>query len=107
MHDDNIQIVIDLNSINGFEWDDGNLTKNWIKHQVSTIECEEIFFNLPLLLANDKKHSQEEERYYVLGQTNAGRTLFISFTIRTNKIRVISARDMSRKEREIYAKANP
>lgn len=98
--------MIDLNSINGFEWDDGNRTKNWIKHQVSTSECEEVFFNLPLLLADDAKHSQQEKRYYVLGQTNAGRTLFISFTIRTNKICVISARDMSRKEREIYAKSN-
>jgi uncharacterized DUF497 family protein len=98
--------MIDLNNIDGFEWDEGNRTKNWIKHQVSTSECEELFFNLPLLFANDAQHSQEEKRFYVLGQTNAERRLFISFTIRKNKIRVISARDMSRKERQIYAKTN-
>lgn len=95
-----------LSNLDGFEWDDSNRTKNWVKHQVSTAECEEVFFNLPLLLANDVQHSQEEQRFYVLGHTNAERTLFISFTIRRNKIRVISARDMSRKERQIYAKAN-
>jgi len=98
--------MIDLSSLNGFEWDEGNQTKNWIKHQVSTSECEEVFFNLPLLLADDVQHSQEEKRFYVLGQTNAERKLFISFTIRTNKIRVISAREMSRKERQVYAKEN-
>ena len=98
--------MVDLDSVVGFEWDDSNRTKNWVKHQVSTSECEEVFFNLPLLLADDAKHSQKEKRFYVLGQTNAGRRLFISFTIRKNKIRVISARDMSRKERKVYAKEN-
>ena len=96
----------ELDEIEGFDWDDGNRTKNWIKHQVSTAECEEVFFNLPLLYADDKQHSQEERRCYVLGQTNAERLLFIAFTIRTNKIRVISARDMSREERQAYAKTN-
>lgn len=98
--------MVDLQEVEGFEWDEGNLTKNWVKHQVSTVECEEVFFNLPLLLANDLQHSQEEKRYYLLGQTNTRRQLFIAFTIRNKKIRVISARDMSRKERQIYAKAN-
>ena len=98
--------MIDLSSLNGFEWDEGNQTKNWIKHQVSASACEEVFFNLPLLLADDVQHSQEEKRFYVLGQTNAERILFISFTIRTNKIRVLSAREMSRKERQVYAKEN-
>ncbi len=98
--------MIDLSSLNGFEWDEGNQTKNWIRHQVSPPECEEVFFNLPLLLADDVQHSQDEKRFYVLGQTNAERKLFISFTNRTNKIRVISARDMSRKERQVYAKEN-
>ena len=98
--------MIDLSKINKFDWDDGNQFKNWISHQVSTTECEEVFFNLPLLLANDAPHSQAEKRYYVLGQTNAGRQLFIAFTVRTNKIRVVSARDMSRKERQKYAETN-
>jgi len=98
--------MLDIESIDGFDWDEGNIDKNWIKHQVSNSECEELFFNLPLLIADDKKHSQAEKRYYVLGQTNANRWLFIAFTIRENKIRVISARDMSPKEESTYAKAN-
>jgi len=99
--------MIDLSNIDGFDWDDGNRTKNWLKHQVSTSECEESFFNLPLLLRNDDRHSQDENRFYVLGQTNAGRKLFLSFTVRLNKVRVISTRDMSRKERQAYGKTNP
>ena len=95
-----------INEITGFDWDDGNRDKNWIKHQVSNVECEEIFFNIPLLIADDRKHSQTEKRYYALGKTNAKRELFIAFTLRENKIRVISARDMSKKESEIYGKAN-
>ena len=87
--------MLDIHSIDGFEWDDGNFDKNWVKHQVSNAECEEIFFNLPLLLADDTKHSQDEKRYYVLGQTNARRWLFMVFTVRENKVRVISARDMN------------
>ncbi len=98
--------MLDVKNVVSFEWDDGNRTKNWLKHKVSTGECEEIFFNLPLLLTDDTEHSQIEKRYYVLGQTNSSRYLFIAFTIRESKIRVISARDMSRKEREIYAQAD-
>ena len=95
-----------INDIIGFDWDEGNLNKNWIKHQVSNTECEEIFFNIPLLIADDSKHSQNEERYYALGKTNEGRELFIAFIVRSQEIRVISARDMSKKEREYYAKSN-
>ena len=95
-----------INEITGFDWDDGNQDKNWIKHQVSNAECEEIFFNIPLLLADDKKHSETETRYYALGKTNAKRELFIAFTLRENKIRVISARDMSKNERSVYEKSN-
>ena len=92
--------------VRGFDWDQGNLGKNWIKHQVSNSECEELFFNLPLLLSDDVRHSDQEDRHYVLGQTNAGRMLFIAFTIRRDRIRVISARDMNRQERKRYAEAN-
>ena len=95
-----------INDIIGFDWDEGNLNKNWIKHQVSNAECEEMLFNMPLLVADDRKHSQSEERYYALGKTNEGRELFIVFTLRNQKIRVISARDMNKKEREYYVKAN-
>ena len=99
--------MVELNGLDGFEWDENNSDKNWIAHQVSMGECEEVFFNLPILVQSDPAHSQGEARYYVLGQTNAGRRLFIAFTVRKNKIRVISARGMSKKERTIYAKENP
>ncbi len=95
---------MDIYNVDGFEWDDGNINKNWISHQVSNLECEEVFFNIPLLLANDKKHSQYEKRYYVLGHTNANRWLFVTFTVRKNKIWVISARDMNQREERKYAK---
>ena len=98
--------MVDLSSLAGFEWDEGNYLKNWLKHQVSASECEEVFFNLPLLLTDDPKHSEIEPRYYVLGQTNNKRLLFVSFTAGDSKIRIISARPMSRKERQIYAKSN-
>ena len=87
----------------GFEWDRGNSSKNWIKHQCSRTECEEVFFNKPLLVVSDTKHSQNEIRYHALGKTNQDRMLFLAFTVRSDKIRVISARDMNRKERSIYA----
>ena len=86
----------------GFEWDEGNRDKNWIKHKVSNSECEEIFFNQPLIINFDKNHSKIEIRFYALGHTDLNRKLFIVFTIRNKKIRVISARDMSKKERKIY-----
>ena len=94
-----------LETITGFDWDGGNQDKNWLKHRVSNRECDELFFNLPLIVAHDEQHSQLERRFFALGKTNAGRRLFIAFTIRDKLIRVISARDMSRRERETYAKA--
>ena len=92
----------DLLSCTGFGWDEGNLEKNWISHKVTAAECEQVFFNLPLVVADDVKHSQNETRFYALGQTDAGRLLFLGFTIRHKLIRVISARDMNRKERKVY-----
>ncbi len=91
-----------LLNVDGFQWDAGNLEKNWFQHGVSPLECEEIFFNQPLVMQRDTKHSSDEERYYVLGRTDSDRYLFVAFTIRNNKIRVISARDMNRKERRVY-----
>jgi uncharacterized DUF497 family protein len=88
----------------GFEWDNGNITKNWDQHDVSTRECEQIFFNKPLIAKRDRKHSEFENRYYALGQTDWGRLLFVVFTVRKNKIRVISARDMTTAETERYLK---
>ena len=88
----------------GFEWDDGNLTKNWNKHEVSEGECEQVYFRQPLIVRRDKKYSKLENRYYVLGRTDAERLLFMVFTIRNNKIRIISARDMTRAEKKRYRK---
>jgi len=92
----------DLLTSEGFEWDSGNLEKNWLKHGVSPLECEEIFFNQPLIVAPDDRHSQKEQRFFILGRTEAGRYLFVVFTLPRRKIRVISARDMNRKERKVY-----
>jgi len=87
-----------------FDWDEGNAEKNWEKHAVRSSECEEVFFNRPLLVLDDLVHSSREPRQLALGQTHAGRRLFLVFTQRANRIRVISARDMSRRERRSYAK---
>lgn len=86
----------------GFEWDEHNQAKNWEAHRVSGKECEELFFHSPLVVKDDPRHSIQEAGYYALGRTAAGRQLFVAFTIRVNLIRVISARDMSRREREVY-----
>lgn len=86
----------------GFEWDEGNLPKIREKHKVSGAECEQMFFNHPLVAARDEEHSGEEDRYYALGHTDMGRLLLVVFTIRKELVRPISARDMSRKERKVY-----
>ena len=89
----------------GFQWDAGNATKNWTKHAVRQPECEQVFFNAPLVLAADPTHSEREARYFALGQTDEGRRLLVVFTLRDSLIRVISARPMSQREREVYADA--
>lgn len=91
-----------LTDCTGFQWDRGNLEKNWIKHRVSIAECEQVFFNHPLVVAPDVEHSKLEPRYYALGHTDMDRRLFLVFTIRNKKIRVISARNMSKREKEVY-----
>ncbi len=91
-----------LSKCTGFEGDPGNLLKNWEGHGVTGSECEQIFFNHPRIVASDLKHSGKDDRYYVLGQTDAGRLLFVVFMIRKSLVRIISARDMSRKERKAY-----
>lgn len=88
----------------GFEWYGGNSNKNLERHGVTDRECEELFFDSQLLVYDDKKHSKEEDRYYALGETISGRRLFVVFAVRNEKIRVISGRDMNRKERVEYEK---
>jgi hypothetical protein len=99
--------MIDVARIAGFDWDGGNASKN-DKHGVSTAEAEQVFFNAPLLLLADEKHSRQEARHHALGRTDAGRLLHLAFTLRGSGslIRVISARDMHRKERSIHEQAD-
>ena len=86
----------------GFDWDEGNANKNWRKHRVTPSECEQVFFNQPLVVAKDLEHSKREMRFYALGQTDAGRLLFVVFTIREKLVRIVSARNMNRNEQKRY-----
>ena len=97
--------MIDWSRIVGFEWDAGNARKNVDKHGVEQTEAEEAFFNRPLIVARDVRHSLAESRFHALGRTHLGRRVHVTFTLRGNDtlIRVISARDMSMKERKVYA----
>ena len=91
-----------LRACTGFQWDKGNDTKNWDSHDVSRGECEQVFFNQPLIAGRDRRHSAAETRYYVLGRTDADRLLFVAFTVRGDEVRVISARDMMPNEEQRY-----
>ena len=86
----------------GFQWDAANSGKIWTRHRVTPTECEELFFNHPFMVGADQQHSSTDARIYGLGRSDAGRLLFVAFAIRGRLIRIISARDMSRKERRIY-----
>jgi uncharacterized DUF497 family protein len=96
--------MLNWSVIVGFDWDGGNSQKSVDKHAVTPREAEEVFFNQPLLVTEDVKHSKMEIRLQALGQTHLGRRLHINFTLRDDntKIRVISAREMNRKERGLY-----
>ena len=96
---DPIEFIYDCEE---FEWDKGNIAKSWVRHRVAPSECERAFFNQPFIVFSDTGHSGKEERYYALCRTDQKRRLFLVFIIRGKKIRIISARDMSRKEREAY-----
>jgi uncharacterized DUF497 family protein len=91
-----------LDNCTGFDWDDSNRHKNWEQHRVTPEEAEDVFFHEPLVVRGDVRHSKHEKRYFALRQTAPGRRLFISFTIRRKRIRVISARDMNRNETEAF-----
>lgn len=84
-----------------FQWDRGNQDKNWSKHSVTNQECEEVFFDGSKKILKDILHSDNEERYILLGYTKQQRALFIVFTIRHGKVRLISARDLNNKERKL------
>ena len=91
-------------NIIGFQWDKGNSDKNLFKHNVENWECEQIFFNEPLVIMDDPKHSFLEKRWAAFGRTDTGRRLVVIFTKRDERIRVISAREMNKKERKFYEK---
>ena len=91
-----------LAACTGFDWDEANVRKNWERHQVSPEEAEDVFFHDPFVLRSDPAYSKREKRYWALGKTGQDRKLFVVFTIRRKLIRVISARDMSRREIEEY-----
>ena len=92
----------DFDNFMGYQWDQGNIDKNLIKHDVENWECEQIFFNKPLLILDDPKHYIAEKRWAAFGMTDADRPLVVLFTKRGNLLRIISTRDMSRKERKFY-----
>lgn len=94
-----------ISTLEGFEWDDGNTGKNVLGHGVSQAKAEEIFFQDPLLFLDDAAHSDSETRILALGMTAGGRLLTAAFTVRAKRIRIISVRDMSRKERRTYDQA--
>ena len=94
--------MFDFSNIVGFDWDKGNKQKNWDKHQVDYRECEEVFFNRPLLIGLDNTHSTYEVRYYALARTDTNRLLFLAIAVKNYKIRVISAREQTDKERKKY-----
>lgn len=101
--------MINWTHVSGFDWDDGNARKSVEKHAVTQAEAEQVFFSEPLFVAHDAAHSHSgrEQRYHVLGRTDDARLLHVTFTLRGNGtlIRVISARDMSRRERSHYGRA--
>jgi uncharacterized DUF497 family protein len=92
-----------LEDCEGFEWDQGNSEKNWRLHGVTDRECEDVFSNEPIIIiVRDKNHSETETRYAARGITNSGRRLTVIFTIRDRLVRVISARNMTRREEKLY-----
>jgi len=95
----------ELANCRGFQWDEGNAVKNWAAHQVTRSEIEQVFFRRSTVIDERLQQQERERRYYVLGQTDAGRGLFVVFTMRDQLIRVISARNMSRRERRVYFRA--
>lgn len=95
-------MAIIFDNCEGFEWNDGNSNKNWHGHRITDLECEEVFFNLPITVWRDKQHRSDEPRFSTLGQTESGKQMYIAFTIRGKLIRVISAREMNSREIRKY-----
>ena len=95
--------MVDLSRLTGFNWDKGNQDKNYHKHGVRAAEAEEAFLDKKAIILEDIAHSYQEQRFIWLGKTTKGKVLFVAFTIRKDKIRIISARSANKKERSRYA----
>jgi len=94
-----------FSDLQGFQWDSGNRDKNWLKHGIRAAEAEQVFFNQPLVIGEDRTHSSKaEQRWVAFGRTTNRKLLTIIFTVRAKSIRIISARSMSKKERHTYEK---
>jgi uncharacterized DUF497 family protein len=94
--------MIQFENIEGFEWDNGNLEKNWHRHSILNTEAEQVFFNEPIIIEDERHSTTTEKRYHALGRTDNGKYLLVVFTMRKQLLRIISARTMSHKERKIY-----
>jgi uncharacterized DUF497 family protein len=99
-----MQHVIDIPEPIEFEWDAANKEKIWLKHRVSVEECEEAFMANLVFTQPDELHSGPEDRYILISKTKKDRYLFIVYTLRKHKVRVISARSMHKKEIAFYEK---
>lgn len=96
--------MADLGWLSSFEWDKGNIDKSYQKHGITPGETEEIFLDENLKVIRDIRHSQDEKRFIAIGKTFEGKTLFLVFTFRKNRIRIISARKANVKERRKHEK---
>lgn len=94
--------MIDLDKVTSFEWDKGNVVKSYTKHGITPNEAEEVFLDTAILVLEDIKHSKQEERFDAIGKVIEGSILFLVFTVRDSKIRIISARKANNKERRQY-----
>lgn len=94
--------MVNLDKLTEFEWDIWNIDKSYKKHGITPNEAEEIFLDEDILTDEDTKHSEREERFTAIGKSLGGNMLLVVFTIRNNKIRIISARKAHKKERRLY-----
>ena len=94
--------MINLRKITGFEWDKGNIDKNYIKHGITPNEAEEVFLDEDVAIERDIKHQEVEKRYIAIGKISSDKILFVIFISRKSRIRIISARLANKKERRVY-----
>lgn len=94
--------MINFEKIDGFDWDGGNIKKNLIKHGISCQEAEEIFLDISAVHREDNKHSLKEQRFATIGKSFLNKILIAFFTIRKDKIRIISVRGVNKKEKDLY-----